>query len=277
LVFVGVWNALSIVPETWALLRIHEQVPALQKTVAVKKSKGNAFATLWAGWATYISSQRIFLVSFAYTLLYWTALRLVQSLLTHTHTHTHTYTHTHHCTVLTVSSRSPGALMSAYLLTHGINEVYIALYTGASSVVGIIPTFFTTTLFKRFGIEKTGESVSPSCRVRPRPPSHQLVCACAIAGMYAIWGQDACLLVCVVFFFVPNVLHVIELGGQLDASTLARSFLAEYSTPYNWSIWAFLLFLIFSRMGLWTFDLAERQIMQVRSVASARACCCCGR
>jgi hypothetical protein len=29
-------------------------------------------------------------------------------------------------------------------------------------------------------------------------------------------------------------------------------------------------------MGLWTFDLAERQIMQVRSVTSARACCCCG-
>jgi hypothetical protein len=93
--------------------------------------------------------------------------------------------------------------------------------------------------------------------------------------MYAIWGQDACLLVCVVFFFVPNFLHLAGLlgDGPLDGAALAGSFLAEYSTPYNWSIWAFLLFLILSRMGLWTFDLAERQIMQVRTCVCACGVC----
>ncbi len=75
LVFVGAWNAVSIVPEIWALLRVYGSVPALQKTLKSASSSSNAFATLWAGWAIYISSQRIFLVSFAYTLLYWTALR----------------------------------------------------------------------------------------------------------------------------------------------------------------------------------------------------------
>jgi hypothetical protein len=75
-VFVGAWNAVSIVPEIWALLRVYGSVPALQKTLqSASSSSGNAFATLWAGWASYISSQRIFLVSFGYTLLYWTALR----------------------------------------------------------------------------------------------------------------------------------------------------------------------------------------------------------
>ncbi len=96
--------------------------------------------------------------------------------------------------------------------------------------------------------------------------------------MYAIWGQDACLLVCVVFFFVPNFLHLAGLlsgDGPLDGAGLAGSFLAEYSTPYNWSIWAFLLFLILSRMGLWTFDLAERQIMQVRPRVRWCVSCAC--
>lgn len=172
--FVGAWNAVSIVPEIWALLRVYGSVPALQKTLqSASSSSGNAFATLWAGWATYISSQRIFLVSFAYTLLYWTALRFALS------SHVKFYKHLTACRVCRVScgscrvvcDLSPGALMSAYLLTHGINEIYIALYTGASSVVGMIPTFFTSTLFKRFGIEKTGTPLN-SAPLHFQPSQH---------------------------------------------------------------------------------------------------------
>lgn len=60
--------------------------------------------------------------------------------------------------------------MSAYLLTRGINEVYIALYNGTASVMGIASTFFTPKLLKRYGIEKTG-TLPPSS---PYPSSPSL-------------------------------------------------------------------------------------------------------
>jgi hypothetical protein len=90
--------------------------------------------------------------------------------------------------------------------------------------------------------------------------------------LYAIWSQDVCLLVGVVFFLVPNVVQFSRLvaDGQLNlASALSALFLQEGESNNNayassWSLWVFLLCLILSRIGLWTFDLAERQLMQAR-------------
>ena len=77
--FVCVWNAVSILPELFSLLHIYNEVPGLQKKVVVRQSHGNAFSTLWAGWRAYIASRRTFLASFAYALLFWTALRYAHS------------------------------------------------------------------------------------------------------------------------------------------------------------------------------------------------------
>lgn len=46
--------------------------------------------------------------------------------------------------------------MSAYLLMNGIDEILIAAYLGVSSIAGMVPTFFTATLFRNYGIEKIG-------------------------------------------------------------------------------------------------------------------------
>ncbi len=205
LLFVCLWNVLSIFPEVGLLLYLHQKVPGLQKKIEVKK-KQNVFVALWHGWKVYFNAKEVFLASFSFVLLFWTAL-------------------------------SPGALMSAYLLTHGFSELIISVYMGISSIIGMIPTFFTPYLFKKFSIEKT--------------------------GLFSIWSQDACLLVCVIFFFIPNIAYVFEMtfGGSFRDMKFANIF-GEHSLPLSWNIWVFLIFLVFSRIGLWTFDLAERQIMQ---------------
>jgi len=206
LLFVGLWNAFSIFPEMTCLLYLYWKVPALRKKVQAKTSE-NPFKSIWKGWTIYFNSKQIFLASFAYVLLFWTAL-------------------------------SPGALISAYLLTHGINTLLIATYQGISSVVGMIPTFFTAHLFKKYGMERT--------------------------GLWAIWAQDVSLVFAVMAFFVPNVIYFFDIvfSGRLTIETLLQVFFAEHEVAGNWGIWLFLFFLIISRIGLWTFDLAERQIMQ---------------
>jgi len=83
--------------------------------------------------------------------------------------------------------------------------------------------------------------------------------------------QNGCLFLCVVFFFIPNAIHLGNLAadGELGLEEFMDGLLAKYTTPGNWSVWMFLFFLIISRTGLWIFDLAERQIMQVALVISS--------
>lgn len=50
--------------------------------------------------------------------------------------------------LLYLTALNSGVLMSTYLLTHGITKVEISLFRG------IFLTFFSVRLFKRYGIEK---------------------------------------------------------------------------------------------------------------------------
>jgi len=187
--FVCLWNIISLVPELGGLLWILNRVPELKKTLKPKAQELPCLS-LFKGWKDYITSKQIFLASFAYVLLYFTAL-------------------------------SPGSLMSAYLLTRGVKEIYIAIFTGASALIGLVSTFGTPPLIKRSGIEFT--------------------------GLISIWFQHVCLIVGVAFFFL------------LD---LQERDIIPSTVPSQVSIAVFLLMLVLSRIGLWSFDLAERQIMQ---------------
>lgn len=81
-----------------------------------------------------------------------------------------------------------------------------------------------------------------------------------------------CLLVGVVFFLVPNMVQFGRLlaDGQLTLASALSALILQEAEGHNnayvssWSLWVFLLCLILSRIGLWTFDLAERQLMQAR-------------
>jgi iron-regulated transporter 1 len=64
------------------------------------------------------------------------------------------------------------------------------------------------------------------------------------AGLYSIWFQQVSLVLGLVAFFLP------ELPLSLPRVLVQGS------------VWLFLGCLILSRVGLWSFDLAERQIMQ---------------
>lgn len=63
-------------------------------------------------------------------------------------------------------------------------------------------------------------------------------------GLYSIWFQQLWLVLGLVCFFVPSL--------PLSLPSLI----------IQGGVWGFLACLILSRVGLWTFDLAERQIMQ---------------
>ena len=69
-------------------------------------------------------------------------------------------------------------------------------------------------------------------------------------GLYSIWFQQLTLVLGLVFFFAPYL----PLDSFLSSSAV--------SLTQQGSVWIFLACLVLSRVGLWTFDLAERQIMQ---------------
>ena len=115
----GLWNIISLAPELLLLIRIYNKIPALQQKIQSSQD-ANACLTIWSGWNDYIQSKKTFLPSFAYVLLYLTAL-------------------------------SPGALISAWLLTYGINEIYISAYQAVSAIVGVIATFLAPKFMKLWG------------------------------------------------------------------------------------------------------------------------------
>ncbi|KAL6051429.1 Solute carrier family 40 protein [Balamuthia mandrillaris] len=279
LLFVCLWNVLSVIPESLALLYIYHRVPALHhklsSTVVIKEEvieeeelemqelktslmsatssatepheeqeeereaearqrnqeqhnetegeeqviqrretrapaketsqkKSNPFVNLYTGWKTYVQTEEVFLASFAFSLLFFTAL-------------------------------APGALLSAFLLTHGLSELSIALFQAVSAAVGMISTFLTPSLFTIYGKEKT--------------------------GLYSLWQQTVCLVICLLFFFGAAsrgtvIMSTLESAGRWLHWDVGESFVEASA------IWMFLVFLILSRVGLWSFDLAERQIMQ---------------
>jgi len=194
LIFVCCINILFFLPEIILIRYLHRAVPHLQKD-----SKGPEEASptlsivsqLVLGWKAYLQS-RCFLLSVAFTLLFLTTL-------------------------------NPGPLLTAYLLTQGINEVTIAFFQGAAAVFGILPTFFNRILFGCFGVSLTAVGSG--------------------------WFQFSCLIGSAMFFFLPSMvqLPIISIWGENYA---------------NWTVWPFLAFLVLSRVGLWMFDLSERQIMQ---------------
>ena len=187
---VCLWNVFSFVPELLALFHIYDNMPELRKTIKVDPDQKQLWESLREGWQDYVSSRRTFLPSMAYVFLYFTAL-------------------------------CPGPLMSAYLLTRGMQELHISIYQAVSSVVGVGATFLAPHLISTMGMEK--------------------------AGLFSIWFQQGFLLLSVIAFFLFNN----------DTSSLAL----DASDPTS-TIWIFLGCLVLSRMGLWSFDLAERQIMQ---------------
>jgi hypothetical protein len=119
LIFVCAWNLLSLFPELLFLFRIYNKTPELQSKLR-SPDETHTCVAIWDGWRQYVQSRQTFLPSFSYVLLYLTAL-------------------------------SPGALMSAWLLTYGINEIYISAYQAVSSVVGVLATFLAPKLIKLWG------------------------------------------------------------------------------------------------------------------------------
>jgi iron-regulated transporter 1 len=208
LIFVCIWNAFSIFPELFILLYLYKNTPGLQKKIQVKASlKGpNSFTVLWQGWKIYFQSKEVFLASLAFVFLFWTAL-------------------------------APGALLSAYLLTRGIEELTISIFQGIAAIIGIVPTFFSTHCFKRFGVERT--------------------------GLYSIWAQQSCLILILFWFFFPHMVYLLNNFSYCFSSFSGFiSIFYDHHIGGDWNVWLFLLFVVLSRIGLWSFDLSERQIMQ---------------
>jgi len=165
LVFVCCWNLFSLLPEVLSLDHIYRKIPQLQTKI---QSETGSLLAVCTGFMDYIQSKNTFLPSFAYVFLYMTVL-------------------------------SPGALMTAYLLTQGINELYISAYQAVSAIVGVFATFGTPTLIRLTGL--------------------------GWAGFYSLWFQQACLLLSLVAFFMPQLPSLLE-EGWASAYTATWAFLA---------------------------------------------------
>lgn len=117
-----------------------------------------------------------------------------------------------------------GTLMTAYLKWSGMKEAELSIYRGFGALSGIASTLVFPLLHRRWGLVKT--------------------------GVAAIWVQLLCLIAAAVPAVVTAAANLAA-GGGIAASSppplITRLVVAG---------------LVFSRFGLWGFDLAVNQIMQ---------------
>jgi len=118
------FNVLCLGPELFILQSLYKSTPALSKPVAVCTKSPNPLVEAVQGWHSYVN-HKVFLASFAYSLLYLTVLM-------------------------------PGVLMTSFLNYCGIQEWEIAVFRCLCAITGILATLLATPLMRIFGIFKAG-------------------------------------------------------------------------------------------------------------------------
>ncbi|KAF7041947.1 hypothetical protein CFC21_051663 [Triticum aestivum] len=102
----------------------HRSLPAAS-TFDVRRIVVDAVATIRRGWSEYIS-QPVLPASLAYVLVCFNV------------------------------ALAPGALMTTFLIHHGVSPLVLGVFGGSSALTGILATFMTPSLVKELGILKAG-------------------------------------------------------------------------------------------------------------------------
>ncbi|XP_073311577.1 solute carrier family 40 member 1-like isoform X1 [Primulina huaijiensis] len=225
----ALWNVLSVLLQYWLLISVYKGMPALKEISERKVSRSlvrevdevdfeqpesstrgtiiDSFSNTpyIRAWKVYIQ-QEVALPGLALALLYFTVLRLSTFLITKGSLF---FVLVSFLTYKQNGANSFGSLMTATLEWEGIPTYVIGLARGISATVGIAATFLYPELQSHISTLRT--------------------------GLWSIWSQWTCLLLCVASVFISN---------KTVAAYMLMSGVAA------------------SRLGLWMFDLSVIQQMQ---------------
>ena len=127
LIFVSIWNLVSMVPEVILVHLIFQSVPALAQKPEQSRDESpkHPLKALLSGWSIYLT-HKVSLTSLAYVLLYITVL-------------------------------SGGVSIISYLNSLGVSPIWIAVFSGVASVMGILSTLVVVPLVSYFGNVLAGQ------------------------------------------------------------------------------------------------------------------------
>ncbi|XP_073149509.1 solute carrier family 40 member 2-like isoform X1 [Henckelia pumila] len=225
----ALWNVFSVFLQYWLLISVYKGIPALKEIserrisrslvrevdeVDFEQPESSRRGTIIdkfsntpyiSAWKVYIQ-QEVALPGLALALLYFTVLRLSTFLIIKCYLF---FVLVSFLTFQANGANSFGSLMTATLEWEGIPTYIIGIARGISATVGIAATFLYPELQSHISTLRT--------------------------GLWSIWSQWACLLLCVASVFINNKI----LAAYMLMSGVAAS-----------------------RLGLWMFDLSVIQQMQ---------------
>eukprot|EP00897_Mesotaenium_endlicherianum_P010504 jgi/Mesen1/9482/ME000063S08934 len=182
---------------------------------------------------------------------------------------------------------APGSLMTSFLTTRGLDVSLVGGFRGACAAMGFLATFVSAPLIARVGVLKAGavaltfQSVMLAASVLLyflTPDTSQLALLCFLVLVVSrldvslvggFRGACAAMGFLATFVSAPLIARVGVLKAGAVALTfqsvmLAASVLLYFLTPdtSQLALLCFLVLVVLSRLGLWTYDVVDAQIFQ---------------